>query len=288
MHWHGRAKIVEMLRRVVVECLAASPDVGVAEVPLLLCLAEEERPGRLAGLDSRLVEEVGRAAGVSFDRRFSEVILKGRAGVAFALMRANALLEERAISHVLIAAGDSLLVAGTLTGYVNQRRLLTERNSNGFIPGEAAGALLVSRPTGPGQHLLCEGIGVASETAPIGGDAPLRADGLTHAMKTALADAGCAMHEIDFRIADLSGEHYYFKEATLALSRTLRTRKEEFDLWHPADCIGEVGSAAGVAGLTVAWMACRKSYAPGARILCQVGNDAGDRGVLVLRWEHEA
>ena len=35
-----------------------------------------------------------------------------------------------------------------------------------------------------------------------------------------------AMHDFDYRITDLSGEQYYFKEAALALSRTLRQSKE--------------------------------------------------------------
>ena len=50
----------------------------------------------------------------------------------------------------------------------------------------------------------------------------MRADGLATAIKGALADAGCEMHDMDYRITDLSGEQYYFKEAALALSRTLR------------------------------------------------------------------
>ena len=284
--WHGRAKIVEMLRLAVEECLVGSPEVASSQPPLLLCLAEEDRPGRLHGLDAGMVEEVGRAAGVGFDSRLSGVIARGRVGIALALLRARTLLHAHGVSHVVIAAGDSLLVTRTLASYGAQGRLLTDRNSNGFIPGEAAGAILVSRQAStPGPQLLCEGIGIARERAPILSHEPLTAEGLSAAIKAALADAGCAMHDVDLRIADLSGEQYYFKEATLAMSRTLRTRKEEFDIWHPADCIGEVGAAAGVAGLTVAWMACHKAYAPGSRMLFHAGNDGGDRGVLVLRAE---
>ncbi len=93
---------------------------------------------------------------------------------------------------------------------------------------------------------------------------PLRADGLTTAINGALTDAGCQMHDLDFRITDVSGEQYYFKEAALALSRILRQRKEEFDIWHPAECIGEAGAAAGIAVLADANAACRKAYAAGS------------------------
>ena len=59
-------------------------------------------------------------------------------------------------------------------------------------------------------------------------------------------------------------------------------RKEEFDIWHPADCIGEVGAAALPCMLGVALFAARKAYAPGANILCHLGNDDGKRAALVL------
>jgi 3-oxoacyl-[acyl-carrier-protein] synthase-1 len=49
------------------------------------------------------------------------------------------------------------------------------------------------------------------------------------------------MHDFDYRIADISGEQYYFKEAALALARTLRRRKPEFDLWHPANMLEKPG-----------------------------------------------
>jgi 3-oxoacyl-[acyl-carrier-protein] synthase-1 len=89
---------------------------------------------------------------------------------------------------------------------------------------------------------------------------------------------------MDFRITDLSGEQYYFKESSLALSRTLRQRKEEFDIWHPAECTGELGSVAGVLILAVADTACRRRYAKGPAIVAHMGNDAGERAALTLHW----
>ena len=92
------------------------------------------------------------------------------------------------------------------------------------------------------------------------------------------------MHDIDYRIADLSGEHYYFKEASLALSRTLRQRKESFDLWHPAECAGDLGAACGVAMLALAEAACVKGYTLGPRILAHWANDNGRRAAATLHW----
>ena len=54
--------------------------------------------------------------------------------------------------------------------------------------------------------LAGERIGFGREAAHIDSGEPLRAEGLSLAIKAALTDAGCAMHDMDFRITDLSGE----------------------------------------------------------------------------------
>jgi 3-oxoacyl-[acyl-carrier-protein] synthase-1 len=107
---------------------------------------------------------------------------------------------------------------------------------------------------------------------------------LAEAISSALVDGGSSMAEVDFRIADIAGEQYYFKEASLALSRTLRTRKESFDLWHPAECVGETGAAIGPLMLAVVDAACRKAYAPGPTVLCHAANDAGERMAVLARF----
>jgi 3-oxoacyl-[acyl-carrier-protein] synthase-1 len=90
---------------------------------------------------------------------------------------------------------------------------------------------------------------------------------------------------LDFRISDVSGEHYGFKEASLAVSRTLRARKEEFDIWHPADCIGEVGAACGPSVFNVAWSANENDYSKGTNVLCHFSNDDGKRAAAILTYQ---
>jgi 3-oxoacyl-[acyl-carrier-protein] synthase-1 len=179
---------------------------------------------------------------------------------------------------------DSLLSWPTLGAYAGAGRLLTAQNSNGFMPGEGAGAVLVAKPDGQAR-VCCTGLGFAVEPAHIDSGEPLRADGLAQAIRTALADAGLQMHELDYRITDVSGEHYYFKEAALALARLLRRTKDEFDIWHPAECIGEAGAVAGLAAVIVAHFACAKGYSRGNHVLLHASNDAGQRAALILRYQ---
>ncbi|MGI9452328.1 MAG: hypothetical protein ACR2QH_17060, partial [Geminicoccaceae bacterium] len=210
----------------------------------------------------------------------SEVIPQGRVGGAVALYRASRMIHEDGFPYAIVAGVDSYLVAGTLRAYDERERLLTPYNSDGFIPGEAGGALLVG-PAARGG-LICQGMGFAVEKATIESEEPLRADGMTAALKQALDNAGINMAEIGYRIADLSGEQYTFKEADLAVSRILRDRHDFQDLWHPADCIGESGAAAIPVMLSVALYAARKGYAAGNPILALSSNDDGRRAAMTI------
>ena len=282
--WSGRMKLVKMAVRAIEQALEGTPHEEWGAIPLLLCLAENGRPGRIEALDEEVFAGIQNELGVRFAPS-SQVIARGRVSVAAALSAARSLIGKAAASRVLIAAADSLLSGPTLSAYERADRLLTSRNSNGFLPGEGGAALLVGADTGsrPRELLVC-GVGFASEAATLEAAQPLRGEGLALAIRAALQDAGCGLREVDLRVTDNSGEQYYFKEAALAMLRLLRVRKEEFDIWHPAECIGEAGAVAGLAVLIVAEAACRKAYAPGPGILCHIANDAGERAALVLRY----
>ncbi|WP_248323983.1 MULTISPECIES: hypothetical protein [unclassified Caballeronia] len=280
--WRGLPRLAKLAAMAVAECLECVPRADWASIPLLLCVAERERPGRLDGLDEQLLHDVERELGVRFAAE-SAVIAQGRVSAMLALTVARELIYEAQCRHVLIAATDSLLTWPTLSAYEHEDRLLTPRHSDGFMPGEAAGGLLVGKP-GDDDALLCTGIGFGVEKAHIDSGEPLRADGLTCAIRSALSDAGCELHDLDYRITDLAGEQYYFKEATLALSRILRARKEVFDIWHPAESLGRTGAADGIALFAVADAACRKGYTAGLDILAHCANDAGARTAAVLRY----
>lgn len=273
-------KLAKMAALAIAECSAAVPTDELATIPLIVCVYErlEEFQAQFAcGLPEQIQSELG--------IRFASepiVVAKGRAAVGTALRHARRLIYEQAAPFVIIAATDSLLTGQRLAEFVRTDRLLTPRNSNGFVPGEAAAALLVGADTGR-QGVVCTGVGMAMEPATIGSGKPLRGDGLAAAIRAALAEAACEMHHMDLRVTDLSGERYYFKEATLAVSRLLRTRKAQFELWHPADCIGETGAAAGVVALIVAATACRLGYAPGNTVLTHTSADDGERVATVLQ-----
>jgi len=280
--WRGRTKLAKMAAMATDEALLGVSREEWARIPLLLCIAEIERPGRPEELEE-LFAQLQTELGARFAPQ-SSVIAHGRVSVAVALARARALIEEDRAQRIVVVATDSLISWATLAQYARDDRLLSNRNSNGFMPGEGAGALLVGESNGASGELVCTGIGFAQETAHVSSDEPLRADGLTRAINAALMEAGRQMHDMDFRITDLSGEQYYFKEAALALSRVLRKHKEEFELWHPAECTGEQGAAVGATMIALVRSACQKSFARGPNILAHMANDAGQRAALSLQF----
>jgi 3-oxoacyl-[acyl-carrier-protein] synthase-1 len=280
--WRGRARLVKMAVMAIVECLAHVPPIDWARIPLLLCVAERERPGRTDGLDAELFAEIQRELDVEFAAT-SLIIPQGRVSACLGLMHARQLISAGSAQFVLIAAADSLLSWPTLSVYERDARLLSPANSNGFLPGEGAGAvLLAAAETAPG--LTCVGLGFGTEPARITSTDPLRGEGLTHAISSALREAGCAIHELDVRITDLSGEQYFFKEAALALARLLRVHREDFEIWHAAQCVGETGAVAGLAAIAVADCACRKAYAPGPGVLHHAANDSSQRAAAVFKF----
>lgn len=279
--WRGRTKLAKMAALAIEECLVAIAREDWPRIPLILCVAERERPGRLEGLDDELFSDVQGELRTQFAPE-SLVVPHGRVSVGTALKHARELLGSGRIPLVLVAATDSLLNWPTLKAYESSERLLTADNSNGFMPGEGAGAVLVG-PAGQSGQLTLTGIGFAMEPATIESEQPLRGEGLTRAIQNSVLDAGCELDDIDFRISDVAGEQYYFKEAALALGRALKRRREVFDMWHPAECIGETGAVAGLACLAVAVTANRKRYAPGPSVLVHASGDYGQRAAIVAR-----
>ncbi|MDB5976923.1 MAG: uncharacterized protein JWR07_3683 [Nevskia sp.] len=282
--WRGEARLIKMAARAITECLDGFDCAAVQSLPCVLCLAEPERCGRIVRDDGRFFVELELELGLKFAPQ-STVIAEGHVSAAAALRRARELIRDGGAKHVLIAACDSLLVGATLADLERHDRIMTSQYSDGFIAGEGAAALLVEGADARGgPQLTCTGLGFAHEKAHIDSEEPLRADGLTAAIKQSLADAGCGESILGFKIIDASGGQYAFKEATLAFGRIDRTKRQEFDVWHPADCIGEVGASIGLVMIAVLKAACEKAYSKGNNVLLHLGNDDGRRASMIFSW----
>ena len=89
--WRGLTKLAKMAAMAIEEVLDGVAKDQWPELPLLLCVAEAERPGRLQGLDDQLFHQIQAELGVDFAAT-SAVVAHGRVGVAVALAQARKLL----------------------------------------------------------------------------------------------------------------------------------------------------------------------------------------------------
>lgn len=279
--WRGVPRLARLLEGPLGECLAALPGARLAELPLLLAVAEPERPGRLPDLERELAAELAATVGGPLQPA-SRILARGRCGVGEALRDASRLLAAGRAEAVLVAGVDSYLSAPTLRAFDEDHRLLTERNSDGFVPGEAAAALLLTGPD-PKAPLHVVSAGFGREPAPIASGEPLRAEGLAAAFRQALGAAGITMAEVGWRLGTMSGEQFWFEEDALAVARLLRGRHAFQDLWHPADCIGETGAAALACCLVLAFEAVRKGWAPGDPVLVSASDGNARCAALLVR-----
>lgn len=275
----GLRRLARFLADALGECFA-TVDTPPDRIPVLICLAEQDRTGRISDLESQLTRSLVAILGHELHAA-SGMYAFGQVGGAVALRDARRLLGEGA-EHVIVAGADSFLSARTLNDLFESGRVLSPTNSNGFLPGEAGAAVLIS-PNGPG--LALSGLGFAHEPAHISSGQPLRGDGMVAAMRQALDEAELDYEAISYRIADLDGEQYYFREATLAQIRLWRGGGNPEEVWMPCDGMGQTGAAVIPICLGLGLTAWQKDYAPGPDVLIHAAHDDGRRAAIVLRGE---
>jgi 3-oxoacyl-[acyl-carrier-protein] synthase-1 len=281
--WIGQKRMVHLAAGAVVDALAAAPG-AEADLALILCLAEGTRPGRPVTDPEAFLRDLAAIVGLP-SRTRTHLIAHGRPSGFVALDRAGRLLAGGTAGHVLILGVDSYLTVTSIAHYLAARRILGPGNANGFIPGEAAAAILV----GPTGGLRLTGLGLAREPAFLyngldvdGAHLPLRGDGMTAAYSAALTAADVDLAHVEYRISDLIGEQFFFKQAALASLRLERVRSAFQDLWSPGENLGNVGAAVVPIMLGMALTAAAKGYAPGSPLLIEASGDDGACGAAVL------
>ncbi len=293
--WEGPSKLADLLAPALLECLRAAEAEQLAPasleaIPLILIMSEPERPHRPAKLEQSVVDELVARLGPLHPR--SVVLARGRSGGVVALDLAATLLREGEASCCIVAGVDSFLQLELVRELIERRRLVTPLNSNGFFPGEAGAAVLVtgSRPRPSELHVL--GLGFGREEAILESDRPLQGSGLVAAVREALQAADATMLDLGYRLCDLNGERYKFKESTLVIARLDRkvdakgrmaSPDRKLPVWHPIEYLGEIGAAIVPCLLGLALEAGRRGWAPDAAALLHVGDESGERAAAVVR-----
>lgn len=278
-------RLIELLSAALIDCLNQGYPKQMDMVPLIVALAERGRPGGCSALTDRIVPIIEQKLKLRFHPQLSRVISSGHTAGFEALAIARELLRDRHIPTCIVCGVDSYVNASSLWWLEQHWRLKTEENSDGVIPGEAAAAVLVcaNQNMSSKKSVRLIGLGIGTESAAVMTEEPLLGLGLTAASKIALSEAGIQMHQIAFRLSDITGESYGFREQALVVGRLLRVhRKEGYPIWHVSESIGDTGSAAGIIQLILSFHAYHKGYAPGEVAMCFSSAESGRRAVVLL------
>lgn len=279
-------RVLRLMTLALSDCLKLSEPLP-KNSPLLVGLAEPDRPGGTAHLEQSLIPQLSSELGVQFNPRLSRAFPAGHTAGFEALRAARDLILDGTVDSCLVCGVDSYVNAKSLLWLEQHGRLKSAENSDGVIPGEAAAAIWLHRAPilAPAPAVALRGLGFGHEEVGVLSEQPLLGVGLSAAARAALTEAQLQLHEIAFRISDVTGEGYGFKEQSLSVSRLMRGRREAFPLWHPADSLGDTGAAAGVCQMVVACDALRNGYAPGSRAICFTSSVRGARAVAVTQRE---
>jgi 3-oxoacyl-[acyl-carrier-protein] synthase I len=285
--WESVDKLADLLAPAIVECWDAASPVPPEAIPVLIGLAGPDRPLRPADLERQILDLLAQRLEERMSRD-SRTISRSQVSALAGVAAAERLITEHRAEACIVAGVDSFLDRWVAAEYFKRRRLLCPSNSNGFSPGEAGAAVLVQpTATAPPGSLDVLSIGFGREVGTIESEEPLQGDGLSNAVGEALRKAGIRLVDAAYRITDLNGEQYKFKEAMIALTRhgAGAVWPRLFELWHPIEYVGEVGAAIGPLALAMALHAGRNGYAPGPIAVCHFSNDDGERAAAITRCE---
>jgi 3-oxoacyl-[acyl-carrier-protein] synthase I len=266
--------------------LAAALDPSRTAITLAL-------PSPRAGLDEDIQSQLtARLPQQGYGQFFGtgNTFASGHAAGLIALHAARAKLGQGALDACVVAGVDSYIEPVTLERLEADGQLHSAgplNNAWGFVPGEAAGVLLLMRAStaqaagltplatvlGSGQSL--ESKRIKTETVCIG-------QGLTQALAAALAalPAGAQVSDV---YCDLNGEPYRADEYGFAALRTQERFEAGAGVVAPADCWGDVGAAGGVLHAMLACVAGHKGYARGSLALAWASSEGGERAAVLMQ-----
>ncbi len=277
--------LVNLASRALRECLAdEKPNPSLTA--LLLCLPESSRdhPGTQGRSAATMLHELQQQLGVALSP-YSMVLPGGPAVVVEGLQRASDLLTRQQVSHCIVGGVDSLLNARDITRLEAARRLHSDDNPQGLVPGEGAAFVLLSDLRRPRRHRsigVVMGAGISQEVNTIHGDDYSVGQGIRAALRRAATDARVGEEQLDFVCSTFNGERYGAWESMIARPRFYRTRREQLPVVYPAMSVGEIGTAAGALAILYAAMSIARGYAPGRLAMCELASDGGGRSACVV------
>lgn len=157
--------------------------------------------------------------------------------------------------YFIVGGSDSYFDDGLINQLASDGRLLHDNKADGFVPGEAAGYLVLTRnpelaQVMNGQMIALNPPGVADEVGYLNSDLPYKGEGLDEAFKKALINY--QNKNVSTIYSSMNGEHFWAKELGVAQLRNKAAFMENVEVIHPAENFGDIGAATGPVLLALA------------------------------------
>jgi len=264
-----------------------------APIPLLVGAPEpfpvddEGTPQRPAPAGPLFAGQLGQQVGVAVDAGQSRVFAQGRAAGLAALKEALDRLASGNVLSLVVGGVDSYLDLYLLGTLDLEDRVLAEGVMDGFVPGEGAAFLWLTRPGGAarlGRDVIARIDGAFTAEEPghrYSKKAPYRGDGLDAAFRGVFAAApGPPVKTV---YAGFTGENFNAKEWGVAYMRHKKQFADDDHLAieHPVDCFGDAGAALGPMMVVLSALGLKKGVRQG-RCLVWCPSDLALRGAALV------
>ncbi|MGH9350081.1 MAG: beta-ketoacyl synthase N-terminal-like domain-containing protein [Vicinamibacterales bacterium] len=248
-------------------------------------------PASRPGLPAQLEQNLRAFVLTRLPNRFAAVatFAVGHAGALLGLHAAAKKIAEGAFDACVVAGVESYMTPETLEWLEEQEQLHGAgrlNNAWGFVPGEAAGAVLLAGAEAVSRIGFEElawvlSVGRGLEKNLIKTESVCLGEGLTGAFREALLGLPHGGQVADV-YCDMNGEPYRGDEFGFAALRTGQAFVSASNFVAPADCWGDVSAASVPLGLMQAAIAARKAYATGPYALVWASSESGERGAVLL------
>jgi len=265
---------------------------GIDRLPLLLALPE---PGSGSPFtrESLLSALAGAAAPLRLEVSESTLFPEGRAGFFRAVAEASRLLKARKFPWVLVGGVDSMCDRDSLMHHARAGRNLGPSTRDGILPGEGAGFSLLTAGASQGQRGLSPqgwivGCALAREPLSFLQRRATLADGLTDAFRQLRTHPVAGARRVDHLLSCQTGETFWAQEFSHAYLRNAQLMPEPLTVSLVAECLGDVGAAAGALQFGSALHHLTKletARGDAARVLIYGCADAGQVGACVIEGE---
>lgn len=278
----GMDRLGPLLESAIREAIGKLGTLPTPTAEVLLALPEA-RPGFPEGAARKVAEAVSRSLGPHYR---VELTGQGHAGALRCLEVAEDRVTRRPSEICIVAGADSYFHGDTLDWLAEQGQLSASHVRGGFIPGEAAGALVLGgaisrRRLGLRTLAHIRAVKTAVEKHPQKSEHEGLGEGLTVAVQGVVESLRLPDDAVDAVFCDINGERYRSEEwgfAVLRLGQALRT----FDYEAPCGSWGDVGAASGVLFSILAARSWARAYARGPRALVWCSSEGGLRGAALL------